>query len=184
MCAQLLALSPDLEIVVTREPGNSSIGDDIRNLLLHKNEQVSSRTEALLFAAERAQHVEEVIRPALERGALVICDRFVDSSVAYQGVARSLGAEDIAALSDFATNGVKPDITYIFDVDPIVGLARKHDQKELNSMERESLEFHQVVRDAFRETAERENALLIDAHQSIESATSICVEDVRTRLSL
>lgn len=169
---------PNQEIVLTREPGNSSIGVDIRNILLHNDEKVHPVTEALLFAAERAQHVHEVIAPALARGALVICDRFTYSSVAYQGVARGLGSEEILAISHFATQGIQAERTYILDVDPVVGLARKNDQKELNAMEEESLEFHTTVRNAFLDLANEPGALLINARESLESAAELCADDL------
>lgn len=169
---------PALEIIVTREPGSSSIGTSVRDLLLHNNEKVIPEAEALLFAAERAQHVYEIIKPALERGALVICDRFIGSSVAYQGIARGLGAENISSISAFATGGLTPDRTYILDVDPKIGLARKHDQKELNSMETESLEFHYAVREAFLELSRQPNTLLIDANNALEDSADYCAFDI------
>lgn len=174
---------PELEVVITREPGNSSIGQSVRDLLLHNSGKVIPQAEALLFAAERAQHVHEIIKPALDRGALVICDRFTGSSVAYQGVARGLGAEEVSSISAFATGGLTPNRTYILDVDPRIGLARKHDQKELNSMETESLEFHYRVREAFLELSRQPNALLIDANNDLENSAYLCTLDIVKLLS-
>lgn len=135
------------EIVLTREPGGTPIGEAIRDALLGVNsEGMDSRTEALLFAAARAQHVSTLIGPALKRGAIVICDRYVDSSVAYQGAARSLGEQQISDLNAWATRGLQPDLTVLLDVDPVVGLGRVRDA---NRMEREPLAFHTQVREAF-----------------------------------
>src|SRR5918992_1233844 len=111
------------EVVSTREPGGTPLGESIRQLVLHGS-HVTPWAEALLYAAARAQHVEEVIRPALERGAVVVCDRYVDSSVAYQGVARGLGVTEIERLSAWATGGLEPDVVVVLDVTPAVGAAR------------------------------------------------------------
>lgn len=135
------------EVVVTREPGGTPLGEAVRGVLLGAgSEGMSPRTEALLFAAARAEHVSGLIRPALHRGAVVISDRFVDSSVAYQGVARGLGAEEIAELSSWATEGLVPELTVVLDVDPTTGLARAADG---NRMEAEPPTFHAAVREAF-----------------------------------
>ncbi|TFJ95139.1 3-hydroxybutyryl-CoA dehydrogenase [Platysternon megacephalum] len=137
-------------VVVTREPGGTSLGAQVRELLLH-GDAVSPRAEALLFAADRAHHVATVIRPALMRGDVVISDRFVDSSIAYQGAGRSLTSEDIAALSAWATEGLRPTLTVLLDVDPAVG--RERCGVSPDRMEREAAEFHDRVRQGFVELA-------------------------------
>lgn len=175
---------PDIDLSVTREPGNSSIGSNMRELILGAQSTLTGRTEALLFAADRAQHVAEVIRPALNEGHLVLCDRFVASSIAYQGFARGLGSEEIAAISEFATGGLTPHRTYILDIDPSIGIERKIHQKELNSMELEGMEFHENVRSAFLALAEAENAVLIDANRPIEDIQRDCWTDLKNTLRL
>lgn len=165
------AFAPGLEVVVTREPGGGSIGSAIRSIVLDSDfHNLDPRAEALLFAADRAQHVAEVIRPALERGALVICDRYIDSSVAYQGVARGLGEQEIEHISTWGSGNTHPNLTIIVDIDPEVGLQRKADQKEINRMERLELDFHHSVRSAFIERAKRDEKryFVIDGHQPLD----------------
>jgi dTMP kinase len=139
------------EVVVTREPGGTPLGEAVREILLGAgSEGMSLRTEALLFAAARAEHAATLIRPAIQRGAVVISDRYLDSSVAYQGVARALGAEQIAELSLWATEGLLPDLTVVLDVEPGAGVARA---REANRMEAEPETFHAAVRGAFLDLA-------------------------------
>ena len=119
-----------IDFIFTREPGGTPIGEDIRDIILdNENINMSPRTEALLYAASRSQHISEKIKPALEEGKVVICERFVLSSLAYQGVARKLGIEDVKSINDFAIEGVSPDLTLFFDVDPIYALNRKTNKK-------------------------------------------------------
>ena len=135
------------DVVHTREPGGTPVGEAVRAVVLDPaHEGMSDRAEALLFAAARGEHVHRVVRPALDRGAVVLCDRYLDSSVAYQGVGRGLGVEAIAGLSLWATQGLLPDLTVLLDVDPALGLARVDDP---NRLEGESLEFHREVRAGF-----------------------------------
>ena len=131
-------------VCVTREPGGDALAEGIRNLLLHV--AMTPRAELLLFLASRAQNVEAVIRPHLAAGGIVLCDRYIDSSVAYQGHARGLGQDNTAHLNTFATHDLVPDLTFLLDLAPEVGLAR---QQERNRMEAESLEFHQRVREGY-----------------------------------
>ncbi|MCW2607321.1 MAG: tmk [Frankiales bacterium] len=143
------------EVVVTREPGATALGEQVRALLLG-GEPVSARAEALLYAADRAHHVATVVRPALERGAVVVTDRFVDSSLAYQGAGRELTAHDVEELSEFATEGLRPDLVLLLDVDPAVGLARARQTGEPDRLEAESLAFHRRVRQGFLDLARRD----------------------------
>lgn len=150
-------------VTLTREPGGSPQAEHIRGVIL-ADADLDPRAEALLFAAARADHVAHTVRPALDRGDLVVSDRYVDSSVAYQGVARGLGADRIRQLSDWATHGTHPHLTVVLDVDPAVGLSRALDP---NRLEREPLAFHHAVRDAFRQcaAADPERYLLVSADQ-------------------
>ncbi len=142
-------------VVSTHEPGATDTGGKVRQILLHRGDAVlSPRAEALLFAADRADHVDTVIRPALEDGAVVLTDRYVDSSLAYQGAGRALAVEEIRQLSRWATNGLRPDLTVLLDLDPEIGLARVDTRGAADRLERESLDFHQRVREAFLSLAE------------------------------
>lgn len=139
------------EVVVTREPGATAVGARIRALLLDPSTQLSPRAEALLYAADRAQHVAAVVGPALHRGAIVLSDRYIDSSLAYQGAGRELALLEVASLSRWATEGLKPDVTLLLDVDPAIGLARATGTPD--RIEQESLDFHQAVRQGFLDLA-------------------------------
>jgi dTMP kinase len=155
-----------MDVVATREPGGTELGERIRDLVLHGN-HVTPWAEALLYAASRAQHVEEVVRPALERGASVVCDRYIDSSVAYQGVARGLGLERVLELNLTAVGGLLPDRTFLFEVDAtLVGkrLRREHDR-----LESEDVEFHARAADGYRQLAELfpERIVVLDGTRSV-----------------
>jgi dTMP kinase len=156
------------EVVVTREPGATDAGTRIRALLLDPSTRLSPRAEALLYAADRAHHVAEVVRPALARGAVVISDRYVDSSLAYQGAGRELDADEVAELSRWATDGLRPALTVLLDVDPAVGLARATGSPD--RIEQESLAFHQAVRQGFLDlaAAEPHRYLVLSAKQPPE----------------
>jgi dTMP kinase len=151
-----------VEVVATREPGGTELGEKVRDLVLHGG-HVSPWAEALLYAAARAQHVEEVIRPALGQGASVVCDRYIDSSVAYQGVGRELGLDRVLELNLAAVGGLLPDRTFLLALAPgEIGarLDREHDR-----LERESDEFHARAAEGYRELAERfpERIVVLDA---------------------
>ena len=160
------------EVIVTREPGGTELGTEIRRLVQNGPEDVDARTEALLYAADRAYHVATVIRPALERGAVVLGDRYIDSSLAYQGAARSLGVDEIASLSAWATRGLYPSLTFLLDLPPEVGARRRTDAPD--RMERESMDFHERVRHQYLRLAdaEPERIVVIDAVGTIEEVFS------------
>jgi len=151
------------DVVLTHEPGATDVGVRLRELLLDPASAISPRSEALLYAADRAAHVDAVIEPALRRGAVVLTDRYVDSSIAYQGAGRALPSEEIAELSQWATGGLRPDLTVLLDIDPEVGLRRS--PTPADRIEGESLEFHRRVREGFRTLAAQrpEAYLVVDA---------------------
>jgi len=158
-----------LTVTRTREPGGTPAGEEIRRVVLSPEfEGLDPRAEALLFAAARGEHVARVIRPALERGEVVICDRYLDSSVAYQGYARGLGPRRIRDLSLWATNELLPDLTIVLDIDPADGLGRF---TERDRLEAEPLEYHRQVRAAYLALAEEdpERYLVLDARDDIQA---------------
>ncbi|GAA5003712.1 dTMP kinase [Kitasatospora paranensis] len=161
------------EVVLTREPGGSPVGQRLRGLVLDVgNTGLSHRAEALIYAADRAEHVENVIRPALARGAVVITDRYMDSSIAYQGAGRDLAATEIARISRWATGGLVPDLTVVLDVDP--SAARERFTEALDRLEQEPTEFHTRVRSGFLALAAADPAryLVVDAGQQPEQVTT------------
>lgn len=144
-----------LTVLRTREPGGTPIGEKLRSLVLdHGHGHIDAHTEALIFAASRAAHASQVIRPALERGEVVLTDRYIDSSVAYQGAGRDLGADAVLTLNEWATSGLQPDLTVLLDVDPSAGRRRRTagDAAE-DRLESEADEFHSTIRGAFLELA-------------------------------
>lgn len=151
------------KVVTTREPGGTPVGERVRSLLLDPSSTVHPRAEALLFAAARAELVEQVIRPALERGEVVLSDRYLDSSLAYQGAARGLGLDEVAAINSFATAGLLPDVVILLKLDPAEGLARRRGDRD--RIECQDLDFHQRVAEAFLDlaAAEPERFAVIDA---------------------
>jgi dTMP kinase len=170
------------EVVVTREPGGTPAGERVREVLLDPGVELHPRAEALLFAAARAELVERVIRPALERGAVVLCDRYLDSSLAYQGSGRRLGRAAVAEVNRFATGGLLADLVVLLDLDPADGLARRrggHDRIEV-----EDLAFHRRVRDAFRElaAAEPKRFAVVDAAGPADRVAAEVIAAVLDRL--
>ena len=154
-------------VVRTREPGGTDLGVQIRQMVLHERGHVAPRAEALLYAADRAQHVETVVRPAIARGDVVLQDRYIDSSVAYQGVARGLGAEQVRSVSEWAADGLAPDLTILLDLDVTLGRARVAAARgdTFDRLESEAAAFHESVRQAFLAMADAEPArfLVVDA---------------------
>jgi dTMP kinase len=168
------------DVVQTREPGATKVGMRLRAILLDAAHQgLSPRAEALMYAADRAEHVEKVIRPALQRGAMVVSDRYVDSSLAYQGAGRALDRAEIARLNTWATGGLLPDLTVVIDVPPKVALARF--ASPADRMESEPLEFHERVRREFRALAAADPGryLVVDGTQSPEEIARIVQDRAR-----
>jgi dTMP kinase len=167
LLAERLRVQNGAHVLLTREPGDGPLGIRLRSLVLTPPDgiDVAELAELFIMLADRAQHVASAIRPALDAGSHVVCDRYIDSSVAYQGHGRGLDIARIEELNAFATGGLIPDRTILLDIDPAVGLAR---QKERNRMEAEDIAFHQRVRDGFSEIAKRhpERFLVIDAARS------------------
>ena len=175
------------KIVRTREPGGTPIAEQIRNVILDKeNTKMDPRTEALLYAASRRQHLVEKVWPAIKEGKIVICDRYLDSSLAYQGGARGLGVDNILNINSFATEGTFPDLTLLFDLDPKIGLARisANASREVNRLDLEKLEFHEKVRNTFLELAKRypERFVIIDASKSQEEVAEATLKTILERL--
>ncbi len=171
------------EVVLTREPGGTRIGDAIRGMLLADGEEMSARTELLLFEAARAQHVEELIRPALSEGKVVICDRFADSSLAYQGRARGFGEGSVQALNDFATGATNPGITLLLDLPAEIGLAR---QSGLDRISSEGLTFHESVRQGYLSLAEAEpqRIKVIDARSNTQAVLESALQAIEAALEV
>lgn len=156
-----------LDVITTREPGGIQIAEQIRSVILDKaNTSMDGRTEALLYAAARRQHMTEKVIPALHAGKVVICDRFIDSSLAYQGYARGLGIDEVFQINEFAIQGYLPDLTILMDVDPVIGLARIHgDQdREINRLDLESAEFHHKVREGYQILLNRFPDRIVQVH--------------------
>ena len=189
----LEALVPILEenghqVVTTREPGGVPISEAIREVILdQKNTEMDGKTELLLYIASRRQHLVEKVLPALESGKLVIMDRFIDSSVAYQGFGRGLGVSDIEWLNRFATDGLKPDVTLYFDLDVEEGLARiaRNKNREVNRLDLEGLDMHRRVRQGYLYAFENEpdRIVKIDASQTLESVVQDSLAVLNKRLN-
>lgn len=170
-------------VLVTREPGAGSFGARVRALLLEQ-EAVVPEAELLLFLADRANHVETIIRPALAHGAIVLCDRHADSSVVYQGYARGVDIDFLKRGNAFATKGLKPDLTFLLDLEPEVGLMRISDGRENNRLDREPLEFHQKVQAGFLDLAAQEpdRWVILDATKAPEALCADALAEVQRRL--
>lgn len=165
-----------VETLCTREPGGIRISEKIREIILNRDHtEMDSRTEALLYAAARRQHLVEKVKPAIEAGHVVLCDRFVDSSVVYQGYARGIGMDEVYEMNQFAIEGFMPDMTIFFDIKPELGLARiaKNNEREVNRLDLEGLSFHEKVYEGYKIQAKnfKERIISIDASKSIEAVT-------------
>ena len=175
------------QVLITREPGGTAIGDQIRRILSDlKNTGMHSHSETLLFLAARAQLVEEVIKPHLVKGYVVLCDRYADSTMAYQGYGHQNDLNQISSLINFATGGLKPDLTLLLDVGAEAGLKRKAEGTEWNRLDAYSLEFHQRVRQGYAVLAESEPArwVVIDADQPTGRVQELIRQVVQDRLHM
>ena len=173
------------QVLITREPGGTEIGDQIRQILSDlKNTGMHPRSETLLFLAARAQLVEQIIKPHLAEGHVVLCDRYADSTMAYQGYGHQNDLDQISSLINFATGGLKPDLTLLLDVGAEAGLKRKVEGNEWNRLDAYSLEFHQRVRHGYAELAraEPERWFVIDADQPADRVQEAIRQVVQSRL--
>ncbi|MDI6827274.1 MAG: dTMP kinase [Armatimonadota bacterium] len=173
-----------VKIKLTREPGGDPISEKIRNILLQgADDEITDRTELFLYLAARAQHTEKVIRPSLENGITVICARYIDSTTAYQGYGSGLDLQLIRRLNDFATGGLKPNLTLLLDIDVETGLRRQH---QWNRIERKSIEYHQRVREGFLEEARLhpERIVVIDSSRDIKIVHDEIMKHVAKKLGL
>ncbi len=175
------------QVVHTREPGGTPIAEQIRNIILDKaNTMLDARAEALLYAASRRQHLVEKVWPALKEGKIVICDRYIDSSLAYQGGARNLGVENVLNINMFATEGTFPDITLLFDIKPEDGLHRiaANANREVNRLDLEKIEFHKSVRNTFLELAKqyKNRYVIIDASKPLDEVVENTWKEILKKL--
>lgn len=167
------------QVLQTREPGGVKIAEEIRNIILDKdNTSMDGKTEALLYAASRRQHLVEKVIPALDKGMIVISDRYIDSSLVYQGVARGIGIQEVYEMNLFAIDKILPNLTLILDIEPEIGLQRinKNNQREVNRLDLESLSFHHKVRDGYRKLKDLypERIEIVDASKSLEEVFENC----------
>ncbi len=175
------------KVILTREPGGPRISEEIRNVILDKkNTMMDKRTEALLYAASRRQHLVETVWPNLKKGNIVICDRYLDSSLAYQGGARKIGIDNVLKMNHFATEGTYPDLTLLFDIDPKLGLSRinKNKGREVNRLDLEKISFHNEVRKHFLTLAKRypKRIVVIDASKNKDQIVKEIYRIIKKRL--
>lgn len=175
----------NVDYLRTREPGGVPLAEKIRAVILDKDAtEMDARTEALLYAAARRQHLVEKVLPALKEGKIVLCDRFVDSSLAYQGAGRGLGVENVAKINEFATEGLKPDLTFYLKIDPKIGLSRiqKNRTDEVNRLDNEDFSFYEKLNDTYQELAKAEKRIkTIDASLPLEKVSDQVWEILETR---
>ena len=174
-----------IDFIVSREPGGTRIGEEIRDIILdNNNTNMGPETEALLYAAARGQHVHEKIIPALKSGKIVVCDRFVLSSLAYQGVGRGLGIDKVKMINDFGLRGVYPDLVLFFHIDPELTLERKTIKEGGDRLEQEGVRFHRKVYDGYMELLKKypENIKIIDATKSIDEVFKQSINEVEKLL--
>ncbi|WP_294405856.1 dTMP kinase [uncultured Clostridium sp.] len=174
--------------IKTREPGGIKIAEEIRQVILNKeNTKMDGRTEALLYAAARRQHLVEKVIPSLENGHIVLCDRFIDSSLAYQGYARGLGMDEVMSINKFAIGDYMPDLSIWFDLDPKIGLERinKSGEREVNRLDLEKMDFHEKVREGYNKvyTCNKDRIVRIDADQSREEIVDEIKKILNDKLS-
>ncbi|MGW8017316.1 dTMP kinase [Staphylococcus xylosus] len=173
-------LENEYEVVLTREPGGVKTGEQIREVLL-EGDDMDDRTEVLLFAASRREHLVGKVIPSLKSGKLVLCDRYIDSSLAYQGYARGIGIEEVKSINEFAINGLYPDITIYLDVSVEVGRERiLKNQRNQNRLDQEDVKFHEKVVEGYKKIIhnESERFMVIDANQSVENVVNATYESI------
>ncbi|QMS85228.1 dTMP kinase [Candidatus Xianfuyuplasma coldseepsis] len=180
-------VSEGYDIVTTREPGGTKIAEDIRDIILSKeNTEMNAHTEALLYAASRSQHFTEVVVPALEKGQIVICDRFIDSSLAYQGYARNLGIDEVFEINRFGIGNKLPDVTIFIDVPPKVGLKRVFDNtgRKVDRLDLESVEFHEKVYQGYLLLADKfkDRFVVVDGTNDVETVVEDTIQILKTYL--
>ncbi|HOI85372.1 MAG TPA: dTMP kinase [Acholeplasmataceae bacterium] len=177
-------LRPTHDVITSREPGGSMIAEAIRDIILNpKYKGVTPYTEALLLAAARAQHLDEVILPALRKNKIVLCDRFLDSSLAYQAYARQLGFEFVLSINRYAVDNM-PELTFYIDLDPEVGLSRIAHRDKYDRLDQEAFDFHTQVREGYLEVAKRypKRIITIDGSASLEAITETIYQEILKRL--
>lgn len=168
------------KVLVTREPGGTKISEKIRKIILdNDNKEMCSISEALLYAASRAQLVEEVLKPALDNGEIILCDRFVYSSIVYQGIARGIGEDKVKYINDIALNGMKPDLTIMINISYEEGLNRKMNQKKLDRLENCGDDFHKKVYDGYQHLSKTtENIVIVDGNRDLEIVYNEIVNEI------
>ena len=173
----------NIDYITTREPGGIKIAEDIRNIILDKeNTMMDAHAEALLFAASRSQHFYEKVKPALEKGKVVLCDRFIDSSLAYQGYARGLGFDEVYEINKFAIGNILPDLTIFIDVPPSVGLERVfNNTRKVDRLDLEKIDFHERVYEGYQEVAKRfpERFISVDGTNTVEVVIKDTLEVIK-----
>lgn len=176
--------SKNFDVIVTREPGGTKIGEEIRKILLDKkNKEMSSITEAILYAASRVQHVEEKIKPALQKGSVVICDRFFLSSLSYQGFGRNIGFEEVMDINKYAINEVYPDRIIFFDISPQI-CAKRNENKQADRLESEGIKFQQKIYEGYLKAIKKypKNISTVDASLSEVEVYEKCLEIIKEDL--
>ncbi len=173
------------DVIYTREPGGIEIAEQIRDIILDpKNTKMDHKTEALLYAASRRQHLVEKILPALAQNKIVICDRFVDSSLAYQGVGREIGIEPVLAINEFALEGNYPDFTIFLDIDPSLGLKRIKNREHLDRLDLEKEHFHQLVSEGYQQVRERfkDRYFIVDGNRPLEAIVNDAITIIKSKV--
>lgn len=171
----------NIDYIATREPGGVKVCEEIRNIVKYSTEEISKRAELLLFSASRAELTQRLIRPSLESGKIVLCDRYFDSTRVYQGFANGLRDEDVMSITNFATNGLVPDITFYLDIDPKVAFLRKGGQDKGDRIEERDLSYHYMVRDGYNKIAKDDpRFVILDATLSKETILEQVLQKLRT----
>lgn len=170
----------NIQYLATREPGGVKVCEDIRNILKYSTQKINDRAELLLFSASRAELVDEVILPNLKQGKVVLCDRFFDSTRAYQGYANGLGDEYVMNITNFATSGLVPDITFLLDIDPVLAFKRKGGSDKGDRIEARTLQYHQKVREGYLQLAKNEKRFVVlDATRSVDELCEKTIEKLK-----